>query len=229
MTQTFADAFALRIRMFHALHARSEALSKKAFEYALEGAAIDAGFTASVAASATTPGADIVLCGEGFSIKTEAAAKISRSHITISKLMESAWTKNCKTVEDFLVGIHQHVLPRVLQPDRTLVWRCFSRLSGATAKAEYELVEIPHHLLAAIGKLTEEDFSAITSKGGTTANVVLDGRSVFALVFDGSDNKLTIRKLAVKNCTLFGSWTLGLPPNAPPPPTELISDDPPQA
>lgn len=223
MTQALADSFGLRLRFFHALHSRAEALSKKPFEYALEAAANEAGFTASIAASATTPGADIVINGEGFSVKTEAGQGISRTSVFLTKLMESAWTKNLTHPQQFVDGIAEHILPRVLLADRTLVWRCHSRLSDPVGQAEYELLEIPRAFWAAMADVNVGSFTKLSSAGGTSVQVNYEGARAYTLCFDGSDQKIQIRNLPVSRCIAHGHWVLSPPPSAPVPPAQVPS------
>lgn len=213
MTQSLAEAFGLRIRYFHALHSWGEALTKKPFEYALEAAAKEAGLSASIAQSATTPGADIVINGQGFSVKTEAGRSISSKMVFLTKLMESAWTKNLNEPEQFVEGIKTHVLPRVLLADRTLVWRCHSRLVDAVGQVEYELLEIPRAFWAALAEVKAENFTKLTPAGSTSVAVLCEGMPAYTLSFDGSDQKLQIRNLPVSRCIAHGRWVL-IPPIA---------------
>jgi len=208
---TFAESLGFQVRLFHALHGPSESLSKKPFEFALEIAARDAGFEASIAQSATSPGADIVIGGSGFSVKTEAGRTTSRDVVFLTKLMESAWTKNLNSPEQFLHGLRNDVLARVLQADRTLVWRCHGRLSGSAKEAEYELLEIPKSFWEALSSVEAADFSPITRAGSTSAPVKLNGQQIYTISFDGSDQKIQVRSLAVSRCVFHGRWRLRAP------------------
>lgn len=209
--QRFAEAFALRLRLFHSLHSPAEAMTKKAFEFAFEFAAKAAGHEASIDPSSTTEASDIVVDGAGFSLKTEAARGIAKGHITISKLMESLWTKHCKTIGDFLAGIQQHVVPRVEHSQRFFVLRAFGRLATAGV-IEYELVEVPRDLLLAMQDVKAEHFGPITRAKGTRVQVQYDGAPAYTLVFDGSDQKVTVRQLPTSRCVTHLRWTLRAPP-----------------
>ncbi len=48
----------------------------------------------------------------------------------------------------------------------------------------------------------------MTKAGSTTLTVRVDGRDAFEVFFDGSDNKISIKKLRVSECTTHASWTL---------------------
>ncbi len=211
MTRELADAFGYQLRIFHAMHGDHEALSKKAFEYALDSAATSAGFRSSISDSATTPGADIMINGQGFSIKTEAGRSISKQVVFLTKLMESAWTKNLSSIPPFVEGIRANVLPRLLQPDRTLVWRCHSRLTGPERRAEYELLEIPKHYWEAMATVREEDFTPLTAAGSTSAPIRIGGKPIYTVSFDGSDQKVQIRNLQVASCSFLGRWIIHQP------------------
>lgn len=206
VTRTFADAFSQRLRLFHALHDPGEVLTKKAFEFTFKGASYAAGRNAVLVDNSTHAGADAIVDGVRFSLKTEAARGIRRETITISKLMESAWTKDCKSINDFLA-----VMPRVLahlrQYERILVLRAFGRLA-TSPEVRYELIEIPKELLLQAEYITAADFKPVTKARGTTVAVRYGGRQAFYLVFDGSDQKITIRRLPVALCTMHASWTL---------------------
>jgi hypothetical protein len=211
MTERLADSFGLQLRIFHALHGSHEALSKKSFEFALESAANDAGFEASIDENTTTPGADIVINGEGFSVKTEAGRSISSEVVFLTKLMESAWTKNLKEPAQFVEGIHKNVLPRVLQADRTLVWRCHNRFSDDNCQAEYELLEIPRAYWEAMATVKAEQFAPLSKAGSTSVPVLIDGKTIYTLSFDGSDQKIQVRNLDVEICNFLGRWWLHPP------------------
>ena len=61
----FAEAFALRLRLFQSLHSLAEHMTKKAFEYAFAFAANASGHQATLDPSATTAASDIVVGGVG--------------------------------------------------------------------------------------------------------------------------------------------------------------------
>ena len=207
VSSEFADAFSMRLRAFHALHGPDEALTKKAFEYAFAEAAQAAGRNATVVRSSTVAGSDVIMDKKGISLKTEADRNIRPGHITISKLMESAWTKECATLEDFRVGIGFHIAPRLRHSSRMFTLRAFGRLSDRGA-IRYELVEIPMRLLFAMERAVVTDFGLITKARGTKVQITHNGKPAFKLVFDGSDQKITIRDLDRNLCIVHGEWTL---------------------
>jgi len=83
----FAENFSSRLLLHHATN--EERFKKKSFEYAFRAASIAAERDARIVTNAAHPGADVLVNGVGFSLKTEASEKIRRSSITISKLIRN--------------------------------------------------------------------------------------------------------------------------------------------
>ena len=94
ISSEFATNFSNRLLIHHATH--TEKFAKKAFEYAFMNASIATGKSAKIISSSTNPGTDVVVDKVNFSLKTEASARINRKKITISKLMEARWIRECK-------------------------------------------------------------------------------------------------------------------------------------
>jgi len=208
VTEGFANRFALTLRIFHALHDRGQVLTKKSFEFAFkEAVEADGVHSAEITHDPTFAGRDLLLDDSvAVSLKTEAAMGIKDGRITISKLMESAWTKGCKEPADFLATVPR-ITSHLRSYGRLFVLRVFGRLES-TQEVRYDLVEIPVSILLAAEKLAVEDFGAITSACGTTATVRGEGAELYKLVFDGSDQKITVRDLRVSRCRWHASWTL---------------------
>ncbi len=99
LTEEFRANFSNRLLVHHATH--EEKFKKKSFEYAFCAASRSAGRQARMTSDPTNPGADVIVEGRSFSLKTEAAAGISENNITISKLMEARWIRDCKSKKDF--------------------------------------------------------------------------------------------------------------------------------
>lgn len=207
VNETFADDFALRLRLFHATHTPEEALTKKAFEYAFGMAARTANHQVKIAPSSTSAASDVFVDGEGYALKTEADKNIRADSVTISKLMESAWTKECRDCDAFADGVRKHIVPRLKHSKYVFVLRAHGRL-GIHGRIRYELIEIPLDVLLAMEDVTAKAFSGITRAGGTKCPVFYQGNEVFTLVFDGSDQKITIRNLRVDVLRKHAEWTL---------------------
>jgi hypothetical protein len=218
----FADDFATRLLVHHA--ATEQPLTKKAFEYAFRDASIAAGRSATLTESATHPGADVVVAGVGFALKTEGARDIKEDKIHISKLMEAAWMRPCRTGAEYLAAVRRHVVPHLRRYERVMVLRSFAAARSIPASKKqamtdvtdakrvgvlYVLVEIPRDLLLLIEALTPEDFSARTDTGTTGAWVkTTAGERVFRLYLDGSDEKVQIQHLLIDHCIEHGRWEI---------------------
>jgi Type II site-specific deoxyribonuclease len=209
ITTAFELAFRRRLQVFHSLNDDQECLNKKAFEFAFKAAMEAEGFDVVLASSATFPGADAVTShsgkAAGFSLKTEAEKSISKEFIKISKLMESIWTKGLTTTDQFLEGLH-HIHTHLSNYDRILTLRVFGRLTAGEIR--YELWEIPRAVLQRISTAALADFRAVTKKGSTTLTVRVRKAHAFNVVFDGSDQKITISRLDTSLCKFHASWTL---------------------
>lgn len=231
----FFEVFSREL-VFHHGVSRSP-LTKKAFEYSFAEACRAAGWTAVVGASATNPGADVVVADIGFSLKTEGAQNIRFESIHISKFRESAATKSFTTPDQFNTYTRSTLLQHLQEYDRIVMLRSFSidrlanwksdrrlvldnsmesqsrKLIDAAAatgnSVAYMLVEIPIGVLRQMGTLSPSDFSVISSAGSTSASVrSASGQTLFTLVFDGSDNKVTIRNLQLSACQIHAAWSI---------------------
>lgn len=199
----FASNFSARLLMHHATTA--EKFKKKSFEYAFVAASVESGRNARLTECGTFPGADVIVNGVNFSCKTEAAAQINEARITISKLMEARWIRECETEEDFLNGVLRRVVPHLQGYERILILRAINRDAGAI---EYKLVEIPVEVLRSIEQLTARDFGARTVNGGSSAKVRYHGEVAFTLRLDGSVEKVTIAGLSSDVCRTHASWLI---------------------
>jgi hypothetical protein len=203
LTPEFTANFSNRLLMHHATH--EEKLSKKAFEYAFASASMSAGKPAQIVSSSTNPGADVLVDRVAFSLKTEASAKLKRDQITISKLMEARWIRDCKNSTDFARGTATRVVGHLQKYQRILMLRAYD---VSESEIKYDLVEIPHSLLLQIGNLTADDFTDRTQSGGSRADVYVSGSKAFTLRLDGSVEKVMILGLDLRMCLVHGSWTI---------------------
>lgn len=233
----FAREFATGLAFHHAL--QESPLTKKAFEYLFRDACQAAGWDAQIGASATYPGADILVNGVGISLKTEGAANIRADLIHISKFRESAATKTMTRPDEFQQFIQTVLLPHLLQYDRIIMlrsfslsrlstWRgrptplkaaasltdqAFSMLESAAHdgnRVVYLLVEIPVSLLRLMGQLLPEEIELLGTAGSAKARVVENQETVFNLFFDGSDNKVQLQSILMSRCVLHGMWSIPL-------------------
>ncbi len=211
-TPDFALNFQDRLALYHAMN--DEPLKKKTFEYAFAGASRAAGRTAIIDNNPVNPGTDVVVDGVSFSLKTEASQGIDRSAITISKLMEARWIRECHTGRDFVRGTRDRICGHLSQYQRIITLRAFS-INEPNRAIEYHMIEIPLSLLLKIRDLKAQDFSSRTANGSSRADVFdPQGHKLFSLRLDGSVEKITISNLNVSNCVRHGSWIFDLSPTA---------------
>lgn len=205
VTPAFNRVFTRRLQIFHALNDPDECLNKRSFEFCFkEAMEADGAHQVDLTENPTFPGADAVVDSRvPFSLKTESERRMGEGKIKISKLMESIWTKGLQTPEQFL-GVLHHILRHLGGYERILTLRAFGRLSSGAIT--YELWEIPHALLMCTATARVEDFSPITKAGSTTLAVRYQGVTAFEVVFDGSDQKITIRNLRTRFCVRHGQW-----------------------
>lgn len=205
VSEAFMDEFTDRLTMYQ--YFNHEPMSKKAFEYALVAASNAAGRPAFVNTKSTDPAQDVVISGQNFSCKTEAALGISRVKLTISKLMEARWIRPCMTGEDFQAGVRRHVLAHLGKYERMIILRAYRNLPSV----DYDLLELPLDLLRRVGDLEASAYGPRGAKsGGCSTEITIDGQRAFTLVLDGSVEKVTIRDLLVRRCIIHASWRVRL-------------------
>jgi type II restriction enzyme len=171
----------------------------------LKAPSIAAGRTAKIVSSQTNPGADVIVDSEAFSLKTEAAKSIKEDSLTISKLMEARWIRDCNTQKDFSEQVTSKVLGHLREYQRILCLRSFER---SEKQVEYELVEIPVELLELVGQLSPADFSEKTRGGGSSAWVKRGGSRAFRIALDGSVEKVSVSGLNKSLCIVHGTWLI---------------------
>ena len=208
LTPKFRANFSNRLLLHHATHV--EKLTKKSFEYAMCAAFQSDGHNAEIVADSTNPGPDLIVDSVKYSLKTEAASSIHAQRITISKLMEARWIRDCRTREDFSQYTKERVVTHLQKYDRVLMLRAFSVSGGV----RYDLIEIPIDLLLSIRQLSPNHFRERTNGGGSGADVMKGDVRLFSIRYDGSVEKVTINNLATSFCILHGSWIIpSLTPN----------------
>lgn len=199
------EYFSVRLAAHHA--SSSVALKKENFEHILERSFRLSGHQAKLTDSMVHPGADIQIDGRFYSLKTEAAKGLNPKSITISKLMEARWIRDIRGPEDIPPQIDARVKAHLANYERIFILRSY----GDNARIRYDLREIPKDLLEMAAMLEPENFRPISKAGGTSADVMMNGRKAFCLRLDGSVEKLTISGLKVDLCPLHAWWELGRP------------------
>lgn len=196
---------------FHHCFSR-EPFSKDKFEYALENVLRSGGIEA-VLAERGQRGYDLLIKGEKFSLKTEAAKAIRPETIHISKFMELGGGQWGDDPHD-LIGLRSQFFSALRDIQRILILRA---LKKGSPEYFYELVEIPKGILekAATGKLEMRISSTQFPKPGY-CYVEENGMVLFNLYFDGGgERKLQIKGLRKNLCLVHSSWKFELPKYTP--------------
>lgn len=187
------------LKMHHA--GSSEPFTKDKFEYALVTSSIHCGRKAFKNPRGNA-GADVVIDGVRYSLKTQADKGIKSHVLHISKFMELG-----KGEWDLPV-LRDRFLHHMEGYDRICSLRAFNEGANWT----YELVEIPKALFlkAAKGELTICDDSRQTPKPGYCTVTEKDA-VLFRLYFDGgTERKLQIKDIAKNRCVVHAEWKFKL-------------------
>ncbi len=204
-TPEFVSAMSDVLRTHHVFS--SKHLGKEFFEHALANVLTDAGHETTLNPMGF-PGADIVVDGSGWSLKTQADRSLKDDFVHISKFMELG--KGAWQTEEDLSGLRDRMLAHLLGYDRIFTMRYLSngRSHRKNGTHEYELVEIFKDVLAESEhfpcRMNSE--SSQTPKPGTC--IATDSSGVmFELYFDGgTERKLQIRKLRIDLCRVHVRW-----------------------
>ncbi|MFC2156514.1 hypothetical protein ACFLT9_01625 [Acidobacteriota bacterium] len=201
----FTDNFRDRLLLYHAFNA--DILNKKTFEFTFAKASEAAGREARIVSNPVNPGSDVIVNGTHYSLKTEASKGIKREKITISKLMEARWIRECRTKTDFDRLVKEKVLSHLKRYERILILRAYQ--TGTSRRSvEYQLVEIPLAILNSIKNLKSDDFSLPTKNNSSRASVKNESTTVFDISLDGSVEKVTIRNLKLSVCFEHAIWRI---------------------
>ncbi len=203
VTGRFAADFRNRLLIHHATN--ESKLTKKAFEYAFQGACRADGKEALVTVSSTFSGVDVTVDGVRFSLKTEAAKDIRADSLIISKFTEARWIQQCSTLEELVEEIRTRIPAHLSLYDRILVLRVRDL---SLKRVQYEIVEIPIALLRRVADLTAADFTPRTKQGGSSARVKIEGQTALTLRLDGSDGKITLAGLRLEYCVRHAVWVI---------------------
>lgn len=206
VTQEFWEDFSARLLAYHAFH--EERLTKKSFEYLILASSNSTGKTAKLITNSNHPGQDIIIDNVNFSLKTEGSKSIKKDELTISKLMEARWIRDCKTKQQFVQSIQDHIMSHLSSYERIFCLRSFDKDDDL----EYELVEIPLDLLELVSQIQASHLGPFTKNGGCSANVIHQGKKAFTLRLDGSVEKVTVANLKIENCIRHAVWKV--PKNA---------------
>jgi len=200
------DDFGDASRIHHCF--TDEPFTKDKFEYVLVNVSNYYGFT-SEKSKYNTPGADVLIEGERFSLKTQADRNLRLNTINIHKYMELG-RGDWSDVEIQLEGLTNQFLHHLDNYDRIIILRNIGKPSPSNPHWKYELVEIPKELLqeVKIGKYEMITDSIQNPKPGYCR--VFDGPDgtlKFELYFDGgTERKLKINKIDKSLCYIHATW-----------------------
>lgn len=206
LQEDVATAFANQLVLHHATH--DERLNKKSFEYLFKYANEAAGRTATINQNTTLAGADIVVNGERFSLKTQSDGGIKPHAVYVQKFMEARWMRDCETREALARELSARVGHHLTQYDRVLMLRGHKPAGGSV---RYELLEIPKDVLGLMVSLTPEMLSEKNTFGSAGADLHDSKGIAFRVLLDGSVEKVRIFNLRIDRCILHGWWQVPLP------------------
>jgi len=165
------------------------------------------GKAAEITVSDVYSGADLVVDETRISLKTEASKNISKNKITISKFMEARWIRD-QDASSLARLASARFSEHMAGYERIIMLRAFALKDN---KVQYDLVEIPHNLLALGSHLKAENIKLSSGRnGGGKAIIRQDGQDAFTLRFDGSVEKVTITNLLIDLCITHVSWVIPL-------------------
>lgn len=207
LNKTSFEYFTQRILLHHAITTRG--MAKENFEHAFCDALNYAQKPpiATLNQSHNFRGEDIEIDSINYSLKTEGADALkppNREKITISKYMEVNGARPCvENYTKFRVLLRKRFLPHLENYKGIFMLRCFRYPESIC----YSLIEIPVSLFKLVESIDESKYRK--SKNSLSVPVELEGEKIFTFCLDGSDEKITIRSLAVSKCRIHGTWEFG--------------------
>jgi hypothetical protein len=198
----FAETLANSLWLHHAMH--EEPLNRNSFAYVMKGCAEASGKTAELNPSRETATWDVRIGRTGWSLKTEAARGPSPDTVTIEKLMEARWIRECTNPALCAAAVRTHVPAHMADYDRIIVLRAF-QLEGQ--RVRYDLMEPP--VTAILEKLSAVSPSAFSKVGVSYGASIddADGSRIFRILLDSTTEKVRIW-LSLAHCRMHGSWTV---------------------
>jgi Type II site-specific deoxyribonuclease len=200
----FAETLANFLLLHHAIH--EEPLNKAAFEYVLKGCAEASGHVAEQNAHRGTATWDVKIDDTRWSLKTEAALRMSPSKVRIEKLMEARWIRDCTNPAKCAAAVRREIPTHMAGYDRILMLRAFRHPGESIV---YELIEPPKQVL--FDQLTHATAQAFTKEGSKESYGAdfsdTDGERIFRILLDSSVEKIRLWFSAEK-CIRHGTWTV---------------------
>jgi Type II site-specific deoxyribonuclease len=194
--QAFADDFRASLMVHH--YYLQATLGTDFFESAFAKAARAGGHNV-VPASDGGRFWDVEIDKRKISLKSSAAAAMSRQKLHISKLCEAAW------IQDMRSAAQREARTKELFGDYTHLVDSIIQLRYFKKTFTYELVEIPCSLLSQILDVPRMHFSADGPRIGIPVG---KDPPDFTLNLDRSDAKVTLTNINKGVCKVIGEWKL---------------------
>ena len=210
----------------HAMSQRQ--LRKENFEHAVEHTFRRQGRNVPPSTDPTRRGADIMIDGVRYSLKTHSSAGLSLpQHVDVSKFAESRWLREPLGLENLakiLELTKAAVKSHLAEYDHILLLHNHTAESNLTKVITYRLYEIPKLIFELTYGLTREQFSrmylaeklrrsARSARAPQTITACLDrnGQTIAKLSLDGSVEKLRFLAIALSHCCLQATWEVESP------------------
>ena len=204
----FGDSLLNRLRLHHATS--EEKFNKTSFEFAFKAASRFAGRHAEKTLVHTFQGADVLVDGVRWSLKTEGAANMSPTVITISKFSEARWIRDCVTQEDFADELTVRIGRHLREYDRVLTLRGFYVRNNEAVK--YELIQIPHAMLVAATRNGDRLLAADQGQVRAVPESCTSGSTPSLSSSTAAWKKVTLRNIQVAQCVTHARWTVPVLP-----------------
>jgi hypothetical protein len=200
----FAETLANFLLLHHAIH--EEPLNKAAFEHVLKACAEAAGHVAEQNVHRGTATWDVKVDNTRWSLKTEAALRMSVDKVRIEKLMEARWIRECTNPAKCAAAVRREIPAHMTGYDRILMLRAF-RHPEQTVR--YDLIEPPRRMLLDYLKNAPPDvFTKEGAKESYGADFLdVNGERAFRLLLDSSVEKVRVW-FSADHCIHHGSWTV---------------------
>ncbi|MEV0150353.1 MULTISPECIES: hypothetical protein [unclassified Nonomuraea] len=205
--ERFAEEMANLLSLHHSNH--EAPLNKKPFEYVMKRCLIAQGHNEADLNPAPGESAyDVFGNSERWSLKTEAAKKLSTNQLKIEKLSEARWVREATTAEACATQVRERIPHHMSGYDRILVMRAESRPECFV----YSLEEVPMQLLKEPISSAQAHMFSKTDRGskkgisfGADFIHPENGDRLFRMLLDSSVEKVRIW-FQLKYCIHHGKW-----------------------
>jgi hypothetical protein len=147
----------------------------------------------------TTPNSpwhDLLVGKVRLSLKSETGKATRRDKISITKLCTT------ETGEWSAAVLAKYAVAHLARHDRMLMVRAI----WADECFDYQLVEIPLRLLKMLARAQLSEVGSRRGRRSIGGDVIVQGKRVFHVHFDGADGKCQIQQLLLSRCTILRQW-----------------------